>query len=54
VVFVGWVLGAVWGCFAEHKYDVGKINAVMLREMGIGLRSARSHAGYRRGLAVVR
>jgi len=47
-------MGAHSRRIAEHKYDVGKINAVMLREMGIGLRSARSHAGYRRGLAVVR
>lgn len=47
-------MGAQSRRLAETKYDVGKINAVMLREMGIGQRTDRVSAAYKRKLATLR
>ncbi|TEA78627.1 glycosyltransferase family 4 protein [Allopusillimonas ginsengisoli] len=47
-------MGAYSRRIAEHKYDVGKVNAVMLREMGIGFHHTHSHSAYKRHLATVR
>ncbi len=47
-------MGAHSRRLAETKYDVGKVNAIMLREMGIGMRQDRVLAAYKRKLATAR